>query len=163
MKTRLAEHFFTGKKVRDLESLAEEFLSRHLMEIINREVLSRLQKHVDDGDEVYLVSANFDFVLAPLIPRWKLKGVIATRTESVDGVLTGKLIGRACEGREKRDRVIELVGSERIKGAVAYGDSAGDLCLLDSVGEAHLVERKKYRQWLHIARFCRRIRKSASL
>ena len=92
------------------------------------------------SDEIYIVSSNFDFLLKPLQKRWNLAGIIATRTEVLNGIFTGRLVGNACHGKEKVARVIECFGPTITKEAVAYGDSASDAFLLDSVKDGYSVK-----------------------
>jgi phosphoserine phosphatase len=89
---------------------------------------------------VYLVSANFDCLLEPLMARWSLAGVIATQAECLAGVYTGGISGEACHGEEKLRRAVARLGQAAVSGAVAYGNR-DDAPLLRAVRTAYLVRR----------------------
>ena len=110
------------------------FLDDHLPCLMNNIVFEKLKGHVAAGEDVYLASANFDFILAPLINKWKLTGIISTATEVKNDCYTGRIIGNTCKGEEKFIKIKEILGEEAVKAAIAYGDDEDSL-LLHSVGE----------------------------
>ena len=124
---------------REMASISARFHETYLDSILNRKIFQCLVRHRIQGNDVYLVSSNFDFVLKPLQQKWNLKGIIATQTEISAGRFTGRLLGHTCHGEEKVTRVIAQFGKERVTQAVAYGDSASDLFLLKSVRTGYLI------------------------
>jgi len=138
-KQQLLKLLVQGEPARRVEELVVQFHTTHLESILNRPVVDSLLGHCAAGDDVYLVSSNFDFFLEPLQKRWSLKGILATQTEVRDGRFTGRVLGPACDGREKLTRVIASFGERSAREAVAYGDSRGDSFLLDFVKTGHWV------------------------
>lgn len=139
-KKGLAALLVRGRSTQEIELIAERFHNAYLERILNRTVVRSLVEHMVHSDEIYIVSSNFDFLLKPLQKRWNLAGIIATRTEVLNGIFTGRLVGNACHGKEKVARVIECFGPTITKEAVAYGDSASDAFLLDSVKDGYWVK-----------------------
>jgi len=149
LKLRLiSNHLFKERFLRLLvrdesEKSIAEFVGRfhktRLESILNFAMVSALAEHAAAGDDVYLVSSNFDFFLKPLERRWNLKGIFATQAEAVDGRFTGRIRGRACHGKEKLGRVVASLGERRTREAVAYGDSRSDSNLLHFVKVGHWV------------------------
>lgn len=139
-KKGLAALLMRGRSIQELDLIAERFHDAYLERILNRTVVESLEEHIAHSDEIYIVSSNFDFFLKPLQKKWNLAGIIATRTEVLNGVYTGRLVGNACHGKEKVARVIECFGSAMTKEAIAYGDSASDAFLLDSVKDRYWVK-----------------------
>jgi phosphatidylglycerophosphatase C len=125
-----------GKSEIELNKLCQRFIDEYVQRVINDSVLEILQKHKQQGDDVYLVSSNFSFVLQPLQKRWDTSGVFATEAEVEAGRLTGRLVGRACDSQEKLRRVLECFGRDSVREATAYGDSRGDRQLLAFVRNA---------------------------
>ena len=139
-KKGLAALLLRGKSAQEMDLIAERFHDAYLERILNRTVVESLVEHIAHSDEIYIVSSNFDFFLKPVQRKWNLAGIIATRTEVLNGVFTGRIVGNACHGKEKVARVIEGFGPTIIKEAVAYGDSASDAFLLDSVKDGYWVK-----------------------
>lgn len=135
-KERFCSAFLRGRSEKEIESLSRVFADRYLDGILNTPVVEALRNHQQEGDEVYLVSSNFAFLLRPLQLDWALSGVIATDPEIAAGRLTGRISGQACDGREKLSRVLALFGREHVREATAYGDSRGDRHLLAAVKRA---------------------------
>jgi phosphatidylglycerophosphatase C len=128
-----------GESEQSMMRVVARFHDMHLASILNQCVMDCLVRHGTEGKDVYLVSSNFDFVLNPLKEPWKLKGILATQAEVVNGVFTGRLVGRNCHGKEKVSRVIAEFGEDRAKEAIAYGDSVSDLLLLNFVNVGYWI------------------------
>jgi phosphatidylglycerophosphatase C len=135
-KERFCRSFLTGESEKEIDDLSRMFTVRYLEGILNTPVVEALHGHQQKGDEVYLVSSNFTFLLRPLHQTWNSCGVIATDLEIKAGRFTGKISGRTCHGREKLSRVLAVFGSERVREATAYGDSRSDRHLLAFVKTA---------------------------
>lgn len=142
-REKLAMLLLKGENEQRVKNLAKEFLGSFLGKNLNPLTFEVLVNHRDKGDGVYIVSSNFDFLLVPLQQMWKLAGVVATRTEVRNGVFTGRLASLSCHGEEKVDRLVALLGEARIRSAIAYGDSSGDLQMLKSVRTGNWVKTRK--------------------
>jgi len=138
-KERLLRLLVRGEAEPSIAERTEKFHQMRLNSLLNQPVVRALLKHAAAGDDVYLVSSNFDFFLRPLQQRWKLKGIFATETEVAGGHFTGRISGRACDGEEKLARVVAFFGERTARGAEAYGDSRGDSFLLGFVKTGHWV------------------------
>jgi phosphatidylglycerophosphatase C len=123
----------TGESEERIEHLSREFATRYVQGILRTPVVRMLGEHRRAGDEVYVVSSNFRFLLRQLPPSLETDGVIATEPEMIDGRYTGRLAGPACAGPNKLARLLARFGRERVKQAVAYGDSEDDRQLLEFV------------------------------
>jgi phosphatidylglycerophosphatase C len=129
-KRGFCRELLAGDPVNKVGALSKQFVDENIQNVVNRPVLDKLQGHRQQGDEVYLVSSNFGFVLRPLRKAWNISGLIATEAEVKSGRYTGKLVGRVCDGQEKLNRVLERFGHDPVREATAYGDSRGDYQLL---------------------------------
>ena len=59
--------------------------------------------------------------------------MICTVLEWEDGYLTGKIMGRNCQGEKKARRIQALFNEDELKGSFAYGNSDGGQQLLELV------------------------------
>lgn len=139
MKRAFARMFLKGRSEAEIHVLACGFFDRFFDSITDRDMLAILRRHVDAGDAVRLVSANFSRLLAPLEERLSLLPAIATEAAVAGGTFIGDLDGPACHGDEKLRRARASLGSS-LENAIAYGNP-DDLPLLRHTGEPYLVER----------------------
>jgi len=142
-KQEFLRELLKGRSAACVRELVQRFHATYLEAVWNRPVLQSLLNHAAAGDDVWLVSSNFDFFLQPLQERWNLRGILATETEVRDGGFTGRILGRACDGREKLSRVVATFGERRAREAVAYGDSRSDSYLLQFVKTGHWVRPRR--------------------
>jgi phosphoserine phosphatase len=122
-----------GESERQIKNICDRFIDSYLNTNFRTAMVEALHKHQRNGDEVYLVSSNFAFMLHGLERVWKPFGVIATDVEIIEGRFTGRLVGRACDGPEKLGRVLAAFGTDPVRQATAYGDSRSDRYLIDFV------------------------------
>ena len=90
----------------------------------------------EDGWEVGLVSGGFIEVVAPLAASIGITRYRANRLEVADGVLTGRTIGTVIDRAEKAATLrawAEELGCP-LADAVAIGDGANDLDMMDAAG-----------------------------
>ena len=142
LKRRFARLVLRGQSAERIAELALAFCRSCLVEIVDEKMLGILRTHVQAGDEVYLLSANLDCLLEPLVEQWKLAGVMATKPVLCAGTFTGEIAGLACHGREKLRRAVERFGAEAVAKATAYGNK-NDRTLLEAVRTGYLVSRSR--------------------
>jgi phosphatidylglycerophosphatase C len=139
-KIKFAESLLMEKKELFICSIVQEYITRYINTIINHEAWNSVNKHRSAGHSVILVSSNYEFFVREFINILGLDDVIATRAEVRNGVFSGKLVGETCIGIEKVVRAVERCGVDRVRNAIAYGDSSGDHELLRFVREGYLVK-----------------------
>jgi phosphatidylglycerophosphatase C len=135
-KRRFCDLLLRDRSEKEMHAIAEAFAASVGDTIVNRELVAALRQHQQNGDEVYILSSNFSFLLQPWQQAWGAAGVIATEAETTQGRFTGRIVGRACDGREKLSRALAVFGRERLEQATAYGDSRSDRYIMDYVKKA---------------------------
>lgn len=122
---------FAGYCLSDLENYAQEFCTQVLPGEIRPGFWDRLQEHCEAGDLVYVVTASPRFMLEP----WcRSHGVQLLGTEietDSQNKVTGRLLGENCKGEEKVKRIASLLNLRDFDTIYAYGDTPGDLPMLD--------------------------------
>ena len=138
LKMKFIDGIFAGKDAREVESLGVQFASKVADKWLRSDVASRLRWHQEQGHVVILVSASLGAYLHPLGDLLEVDAVLCTELEEENGVLTGKLIGQNCRGKEKASRVQKWCQDSGIALEdlmYAYGDSSGDTELLELFSE----------------------------
>lgn len=128
-KERVVAYFLRGIREEVLLERCKELVP-YLEEILKTEATKRMQWHLEQGDQVVIVSATFLCYLAPLVQKLKVE-CIATELESKNGVLTGKFKTPNCYGREKVKRIVEKYSLDKYEEIYVYGDSRGDKEMLE--------------------------------
>ncbi len=129
LKEDVLTRFFQNWSPDDFSEAAEQFCRDTVPGILRDEGARRLRRHQERGDNVVIVSATPELVLAPWC-RTNGLDLLATRMQIVDNRLTGRIEGKNCRGREK---VARITGRYRIDDYLeiyAYGDTEGDRPML---------------------------------
>lgn len=92
-----------------------------------------MMQHQQRGDIVYIVSASPDVYVHVIAERLNVSGLMCTRLEWQNGILTGRILGKNCRSEEKEKRICGLFNETDLKGSFAYGDSEGDRKMIDLV------------------------------
>jgi phosphatidylglycerophosphatase C len=138
LKMKFVDGVFAGKDAREVESLGIQFASKVADKWLRSDVATRMRWHQEQGHVVILVSASLGAYLHPLGDLLEVDAVLCTELEEMDGLLTGKLVGQNCRGKEKASRVQKWCQESGIATedlVYAYGDSSGDTELLELFSE----------------------------
>jgi phosphatidylglycerophosphatase C len=138
LKMKFVDGVFAGKDAREVESLGIQFASKVADKWLRSDVATRMRWHQEQGHVVILVSASLGAYLHPLGDLLEVDAVMCTELEEKDGLLTGKLVGQNCRGKEKASRVQKWCQESGIATedlVYAYGDSSGDTELLELFSE----------------------------
>jgi HAD superfamily hydrolase (TIGR01490 family) len=123
--------FFKKKTIDDLQGLAHRFCSEKIPKILRPKAMERIRWHQERGDLIAVVSACPRFILEPWC-RLTDVDIIATELE-VDQQkrITGRIDGENCWGKEKVKRIRSRYDLSHFSEIYAYGDSKGDLPMLE--------------------------------
>lgn len=124
-----------GHHREELTSLNDDILPR-LLGSVRPETRQVVERHHAADRDTFIVSASPIEIVGPLASALGMTGAIATESEVVDGVYTGRLLSEFCYGAGKVNRVRQLA-EERgydLRLCYAYSDSKSDLPLLELVG-----------------------------
>ena len=130
-KEKVFSYFFKGWKYTCFKAKGEEFAD--VIEKFKRnDVLSLLNRHIKDGDEVYVISASIEEWVCPWCQRHGVYRVVGTKIEvDEEGNITGRFLSKNCYGQEKVNCLLEFEPIRRDYKLYAYGDSRGDWELLE--------------------------------
>jgi HAD superfamily hydrolase (TIGR01490 family) len=133
--------FVAGHSVADIVRLGEEIYDDSMADRIWEGARELTQRHLNDGQRVWLVTATPVELASILARRLGLTGALGTVAETVDGVYTGRLVGGLLHGEAKAAAVRALAAREGLDLArcAAYSDSVNDLPMLTLVGHPNAV------------------------
>lgn len=129
LKARLIATFLTDVPVDVLEERALAYQNRFWETLMRPHALTAVADQVSSGSTVTICSASPSLLLRPFAEKLGVH-LIATELEVVDGVLTGRIVGRNCRRDEKVCRLERHYGPLTQYSLRAWGDSRGDTELL---------------------------------
>ncbi|NDK89837.1 HAD-IB family hydrolase [Gordonia desulfuricans] len=148
--------FIAGRPTSELAELGEEIYDEYIADKIWPGTRALAQRHLDAGQQVWLVTATPVELAQTIADRLGLTGALGTVAESKDGVFTGRLVGDILHGPGKAHAVRALAIREglNLKRCTAYSDSHNDVPMLSLVGtavainpDADLRDVAKVRGW----------------
>ncbi|NLE25428.1 MAG: HAD family hydrolase [Clostridiaceae bacterium] len=139
-KERLWSGFFRGWKYEEFQSVADRYSLEQINKIIRTEAVEKIKWHKKQGHEVVVVTASLEPWLKSWCNKYDLE-LIATKIEIVGGVLTGRFMTKNCYGEEKVKRITEKYDLRKYNCIYAYGDSTGDVEMLN------LADKKYFRKF----------------
>ena len=141
-KEKMLSHFFGGTPLSAFNEHCHKYSLNRISQIVNPQAMDRLLWHKKQGHEVVIVSASPLNWLAP----WCHENgfaCIATRLETSDGKITGRIDGLNCHGEEKVRRISQTYDLGRYDDIYGYGDTHGDKPMLSL---AHHAFYKPFRR-----------------
>jgi HAD superfamily hydrolase (TIGR01490 family) len=125
VKVKFLTTFFKGMAIEAFERVARDFALNEIDKNLDTKIFETLLRHLESGDEVYIVSASASQWIAPWSDQYKA-GVIGTQLQIESGRLTGKLASKNCYGIEKVNRIKALLKLEDYQHICIYGSGRGD-------------------------------------
>lgn len=129
-KELLLTYFFKDMSEPAFQQLCTRFTAEVIPRIIRKKARERIESHVREGDRVVIVSASPENWVGLWAREYDLEWV-ATRLRVDAGKLTGKFSGKNCHGMEKVARVRVYLNLSEYHEIYTYGDSKGDLPLIN--------------------------------
>lgn len=128
--------FIAGHSVEELKAVGREIFDEMMAHRIWPGTRALAQMHLDEGQRVWLVTAAPIEIATLIAQRLGATGALGTVAEHVDGVYTGRLVGKMLHGEAKAEAVRAIAGREGLdlERCSAYSDSFNDLPMLSLVG-----------------------------
>ena len=134
-KQMMLSYFFKGMDEQQFRKVAEKYSLRQIDTMRRPKAMEKIAWHKEQGHKIVIVSASIECWLKPWCDRNNLD-LVATKIETKDGIVTGKLLTKNCYGIEKINRVKEVYNLSDYDHIYAYGDSRGDKELLALADES---------------------------
>lgn len=128
--------FFKNENVEHFNTKGKIFAADRTPHFIRPEAQQQINQYLQAGCRVIVVSASAENWVKP----WcDVIGVecIATKLETKEQRMTGKILGKNCYGPEKVVRIKENLNLSDYQNITVYGDSAGDREMLALGNEKH--------------------------
>jgi HAD superfamily hydrolase (TIGR01490 family) len=130
-----------GQSRQSVEAAAEAFYREQLRPRLREAALTEIARHRAQGDEVVVVSAAWDVLLAPFAAEFGLVQWAGTPVAFTGDRCAGRLTTPLLRGEAKAAWLRRTFAGEAVDwaGSHAYGDEAADLPMLGLVGSPCFV------------------------
>jgi HAD superfamily hydrolase (TIGR01490 family) len=133
-----------GKSMAEWEPLRRAFLASHVIPRIPRAAIHLVRQHLRAGELVVMTTATNRFITELTAVYFGIENLLATETEVIDGVFSGKTSGTLNMRAGKVERLGQWLAARGNKledfHSTAYSDSINDRPLLEAVDEAVAVD-----------------------
>ncbi len=133
--------YLTDKRPAGVEPLAKWFVRSEICPRLSFKATAALAQHQQAGHRVALVSGTPEFLIKPLAHFLGVSHVLAAQLETHDDGYTCRVLMPYPYGEGKRHLLRIFAGTHGVDLAqsYAYGDSPGDIQVLESVGHPLVV------------------------
>lgn len=135
-KQRVFSHCFKGMTLEAFNALCARFADEKAW-IMRPKGKQKIREVMAGGGKVVIVSASVNNWVEPFFRDMDDVFVVGTMIEEREGVLTGRFITKNCYGQEKVNRLLQLYPERGYYYLTAYGDSRGDMEMLDFADEGY--------------------------
>jgi HAD superfamily hydrolase (TIGR01490 family) len=129
---------YRGFSTDDCQQWSQVLFQEMIYPQLRPDALACITQHKAQGRQIVLVTGSLDFIVAPLA-EFLGASALTSRLQSNQGHYTGELLGTSMIGEEKAKAIRRIASdlSLDLQQSYAYGDSAADLPMLNTV--AHPV------------------------
>lgn len=135
-KEILLAYFLKDMDVSEFNESCSRFNRQVMPSLIRPGAMNQIRNFKERGVEVVVVSASPENWVAPWCSQTGLK-CIASVMQVHNGRLTGRLEGFNCHGHEKVNRIRACYDLSLYQQVYAFGDTSGDLPMLELATEKH--------------------------
>jgi HAD superfamily hydrolase (TIGR01490 family) len=141
--TALLLNFFRGRRLSTFESIAEDLFENHYRPHLAPNVMACVEAHRKKGDILVLISGGLKYILNVVARELGFDHLLCTELETgQDGLLTGRAEGIICVDSSKKflcEKLALDLGID-LESSSAYGNHQADIPMLETVGNAFVVE-----------------------
>jgi HAD superfamily hydrolase (TIGR01490 family) len=137
-RSKVKESFynrFKGVNENDFQKICNDFNIKKIDKKIKHSFLNYM-KNVPKDSEIIIVTASIKNYIQPWCDKMGYK-LIATELDVENHILTGKFKTPNCIGEEKVKRIKDIYDLSKFEKVVAFGDTDGDIAMLNLASEKH--------------------------
>ena len=136
-----ATEFIGGHDVLEIRNIGQAIYDEYVSPACWQGTINIAQKHLNAGEEVWLVTAAPEDMATLISTRLGLTGALGSKAEINNGTYTGRMNGPLLHGKEKAVAVRELAQKKNLdlSQCYSYSDSHNDFPLLQCVGHPSAI------------------------
>lgn len=122
-------HFFKNERIDSFNEKCRNFAEQVLPKLIRPLAMKAIRQYKEDKATVVVVSASPENWVKPWCALYDLH-CIATRLKDSDNLITGRILGKNCYGKEKVVQIKKQFDLQQYKNIHTFGDTPGDRPML---------------------------------
>ncbi|EGD55499.1 HAD-IB family hydrolase [Gordonia neofelifaecis] len=136
---------FAGKTYAELLAMGEQLFKQDTAAKLRPQMWQILRAHRAKGHRIVIASSATRFQIEPIAKQIDADHALATDVEVVDGIVTGRILGRPLWGPGKAAAVRRLAAEHDLDlaSSFAYSDGNEDVPYLESVGHPAAVSPQR--------------------
>ena len=137
--------FSIGKTIEEIDKIVDDFFEKELKKNFYEDAIKLVQKHLDNGRVVILVSSSINFLIKKIAKFLKVQHYLCTKAEIFNGKYTGKLEGGLVYGKKKAELVEDFAKNNKLSlnNSWSYGDHISDKYVLEIADHPFIVNPNK--------------------
>jgi HAD superfamily hydrolase (TIGR01490 family) len=136
LKERFLNFLLAGMSEEELKNRAATFMKEEIPAIIRPQAEVTIKNLLANKTRVIVVTATPRLMVEPWCRKMGIE-ILGTELVFADGIFTGRIDGLNCRGEEKVRRINEILDLKEYAPIDVYGDSSGDLAMLDLTSKSH--------------------------
>jgi len=136
VKQKVFSRCFGGMKTEQFDNLCHRFAAEKAS-LLRLAGMQQIQELLAKGDNVVIITASMVNWVKPFFSTMPGVIVLGTMAKENEDCLTGRFATKNCRGKEKINRLLQFFPERKQYRLTAYGDSRGDLPLLDFADEGY--------------------------
>ena len=137
VKERIFAWYFQGMEEEKFNDLCRRFADSH-QSLMRPKGLQKLREVMaEPHTTVMIVSASINNWVAPFFREFPGIEIFCTRIDVAEGMVTGRFLSANCRRQEKVRRILALHPNRRSYWLTAFGDSSGDIEMLNFADEGY--------------------------
>ena len=137
VKERIFGYYFRNMPEDMFNNLCQRFAASH-RHLLREKGMQKVREALSEAEStVMIVSASINNWVEPFFSDMQGIEIFCTRVEIKDGLLTGRFLSANCRRKEKVRRILALHPDRKSYYLTAYGDSSGDIEMLDFADEGY--------------------------
>ncbi|MCB9207167.1 MAG: HAD-IB family hydrolase [Ignavibacteriales bacterium] len=129
-KEKVIAYFFKDLTQQNFKEIADSYSETQINKIIKNSASQKIKWHKSQNHRIIIVSASVECYLQKWCEKKELE-LIGTKLEFINNKLSGKFLTSNCNGEEKVSRIKEKINLSEYNEIYAYGNSKGDLPMLE--------------------------------
>ncbi len=133
--------YLADKPIAAVEASTQNFFWEHVCPRISEQARLAIEEHRAQGHRLVLLTGSPEFIVEPLATYLKIDAVVAGQLEKSGELFTGRMIEPYPYRYGKRLAAERLAAEQDLDlgASFMYGDSPGDLPILEAVGHPRVV------------------------
>ena len=147
-KQIVLKQYLAGYHIDELRQLGKRFGEEVIPAMLRSEGMERLRWHQMQGHDCVLVSASLDVYLKAWSRDQGFSSLMCTSLcVNERSLVSGKINGENCYGHEKVVRIKNFLVGSTYRVTYGYGDTSGDLPMLNFTDNGFLLQKNKKRRF----------------